>query len=157
MRKLLLAALAATALAPSVAAAQTHREVRRDQREVRHDRREVRRDVARGNYHEARQDRRELREDRHERREDWRDYRRNHRSVFHRPAYRAPRGHHYRRVTVGYRLAPAFWARPYWVDYNYYRLLPPPPGTTYIRYGNDVLLISLRTGRVITVYDDFFW
>lgn len=143
MRNMLIAALAATALVPSVGSAQTIREVR-------HDQREVRRDVARGDYREAREDRRETRE-------DWRDYRRTHRSIYHRPRYYAPRGYSYRRVSIGVNLAPAFWGRNYWIDYNYYRLPPPLPGTTYIRYGNDVLLISLRTGRVIAVYDAFFW
>jgi Ni/Co efflux regulator RcnB len=143
MRNVLIAALAATALVPSVGSAQTIREVR-------HDQREVRRDVARGNYREARRDRRETRE-------DWRDYRRTHRSVYRRPAYYAPRGYRYRRVGIGFTLARPFWARNYWVDYNTYRLPPPPPGTTYVRYGNDVLLISMRTGRVIAAYDDFFW
>jgi Ni/Co efflux regulator RcnB len=143
MRNLLIAALAATALVPSVASAQSAREVR-------HDRREIRRDVARGDHREARQDRRELRE-------DWRDYRRSHRTVYRRPAYVAPRGYHYRRVGVGYNLSRAFWGRNYWVNYNIYRLPPPYAGTTYVRYGNDVLLISLRTGRVIAAYDDFFW
>lgn len=143
MRKLLLTALAATAVVPSLASAQTIHEVRHDQREVRHD-------VARGDYREAREDRRETRE-------DWRDYRRSHRSVYHRPTYYAPRGYTYRRVGIGVTLARPFWARNYWVDYNTYRLPPPAYGTTYVRYGNDVLLISVRTGRVIAVYDDFFW
>ena len=143
MRKMLLAALAATALVPTVGSAQTLREVR-------HDQREVRRDLARGDYREARKDRRETRD-------DWRDYRRTHRSYYHRPAYVAPRGYRYRRVGIGFTLNRVFWGSPYRVDYNYYRLPPPYPGTTYVRYGNDVLLISLRTGRVIAAYDDFFW
>ena len=74
-----------------------------------------------------------------------------------RPAYVAPRGYTYRRVGIGYNLARAFWGPQYRVDYNYYRLPRAPYGTTYARYGNDVLLISLRNGRVIAVYDDFFW
>lgn len=143
MYKVLIAALAATALVPTTAFAESRHEIR-------HDRREIRRDMKRHDYREARRDRRELRE-------DWREYRRAHRSVYHRPAYVAPRGYRYNSVRIGYHLAPAFWGRPYWVDYSYYRLPVPPPGTRYIRYGNDVLLISARTGRVIAVYDRFFW
>lgn len=92
-----------------------------------------------------------------QRAQNWRTYRQTHRSVFHRPAFVAPRGYRYRRVTVGYRLAPIFWTRAYWIDYGLYLLPPPPPGTIYVRYWNDVLLVSRRTGRVLAVYHDFFW
>jgi Ni/Co efflux regulator RcnB len=144
MRKLLFAAVAATMLVPSVASAQSAREVRQDQREVR-------RDLARGDYREAREDRRELRE-------DWRDYRRTHRSVFTRPVYVAPRGYHYRPVAVGTTLNHAFWGSRYRIgNYNTYRLPYPGRNRMYVRYGNDVLLINARTGRVIRVYDRFFW
>ena len=144
MRKLLFAAVAATMLVPSVASAQSAREVRQDQREVR-------RDVARGDYREAREDRRELRE-------DWRDYRRTHRGVYNRPAYVAPRGYRYRPVVVGTTLRPAFWGPRYRVsNYSTYRLPYPGRNRMYVRYGNDVLLINARNGRVIRVYDRFFW
>lgn len=144
MRKLLFAAVAATMLVPSVASAQSAREVRQDQREVR-------RDVARGDYREAREDRQELRE-------DWRDYRRTHRGVYNRPAYVAPRGYRYRPVVVGTTLRQAFWGPRYRVsNYSYYRLPYPGRNRMYVRYGNDVLLINARNGRVIRVYDRFFW
>jgi len=144
MRKLLFAAVAATMLVPSIASAQSAREVRQDQREVR-------RDVARGDFREAREDRRELRE-------DWRDYRRTHRGVYNRPAYVAPRGYRYRPVTVGVSLNRAFWAPRFRVsNYNHYRLPNPGRNRMYVRYGNDVLLINARNGRVIRVYDRFFW
>jgi Ni/Co efflux regulator RcnB len=155
---MLLAAFAATALVPSVAIAQSAREVRHDRQEVRQDRREVHRDRAWGDYREARQDRREVREDRRELREDWRDYRRSHRGVFHRSAYVAPRGLRYRPVTAGARLDAALYGRPYRIgDYATYRLPRPGHERTYVRYGNDVLLVNVRTGRVVRVFDGFFW
>lgn len=158
MRKILIAALAATALVPSMASAQSAREVRQDQRELNRDRREVRRDVARGDFNEARRDRQELREDRRETREDWQDYRRTHRGAFHRPMYAAPRGMRYRPVSVGAQLSAAFFGRNYWVsDYSNYRLPRPGVSQQYVRYGNDVLLVNIRTGRVIRVYNGFFW
>ncbi len=158
MRKLMLAAIAATILVPGVASAQSSREVRQDRRETTRDSREVRRDVARGNVREAREDRRELREDRRETREDWRDYRRSHRNVYHRSAYVAPRGYRYRRVTVGANLDRAFWGSRYRIgNYATYRLPYPGRNRVYVRYGNDVLLINARNGRVIRVYDRFFW
>lgn len=157
MRKILLAALAVTVLVPSVATAQSGREVRSDRREVTQDSREVRRDVARGQFNEAQRDNRELREDRRELREDWQDYRRTHRSAFHRPAYNAPRGLRYRPVAVGARIAAGFYGRPYWVGYTNYRLPRPGANQQYVRYGNDVLLVNVRTGRVVRVFSGFFW
>ncbi|WEK47486.1 MAG: RcnB family protein [Candidatus Andeanibacterium colombiense] len=158
MRKILTAAIAATLLVPAVGYAQSAGEVRHDKREVAKDQREVKRDLARGKFREAREDARETREDRKELREDWRDYRNKNRNAFHRSAYSAPRGMMYRPVAVGARLHRAFYGKPYWVsNYSAYRLPRPGAGLTYVRYGNDVLLINSRTGRVIRVYDKFFW
>lgn len=158
MRTLLLAAVAMATLSPGVAVAQSAGEVRHDTREVNKDRREVRRDVARGDYREARHDRRELREDRQERREDWQEYRRTHRDAFRRSAYVAPRGYAYRPVSAGVRLNGAFWGSNYRINnYSTYRLPYPGRNMSYVRYGNDVLLVNVRTGRVVRVYNGFFW
>lgn len=144
MRTMLMAAVAAAVAVPGVASAQSAREVR-------HDQREVRKDIRHGDYREAREDRREMRE-------DWRDYRRSHREVYRRPAYAGPRGFRYRPVTVGYRFAPAYYGRNYWVnDYARYRLPRPGAYQRWIRYGNDVVLVNTRTGRVITVNNGFFY
>ena len=158
MRKMLIAALAATALVPSVATAQSAREVRHDQREVAKDQREVNRDLARGKIQEAREDARETRRDQNETNRDWRDYRRTHRNVFTRPAWVAPRGYRYRPVSVGAMLNRMFWGSTYRLnDYATYRLPYPGRNRMYVRYGNDVLLINARTGRVIQVYSSFFY
>lgn len=158
MRKLLLAAVAATALIPGVATAQSAREVRHDQREVAHDQREVDRDLTKGHYREAREDANETRRDQRETNRDWRDYRQTHRTVFNRPAYVAPHGYRYRPVAVGTRLNNAFWNRRYWVnDYATYRLPYPGHNRAYVRYGDEVLLINARNGRVLAVYDNFFY
>jgi Ni/Co efflux regulator RcnB len=144
MRKILLAALAATALVPAGAQAQSAREIR-------HDQREISRDIRQGRYNEAREDRRELRE-------DWRAYRRTHRSVFHRPAYVWPRGYRYRTLSVGASLDRIFWGPRYRIgNYATYRLPYPSHNRAWVRYGDDVLLINTRTGRVITVYTNFFY
>jgi Ni/Co efflux regulator RcnB len=144
MRTMLMAAVAAAVAVPGVASAQSAREVR-------HDQREVHKDMRRGHYQEAREDRRELRE-------DWRDYRKSHRQVYHRPAYRGPRGYAYRPVTVGHRFAPSYYGRNYWVnDYATYRLPRPGAYQRWVRYGNDVVLVNTRNGRVIQVYNGFFW
>jgi Ni/Co efflux regulator RcnB len=144
MHKILIAALAAATVVPSTASAQSYREVRQDQREVR-------RDVARGDFREARRDRQELRQ-------DWQDYRRTHRNEFRRNHYVAPRGYRYRPVSIGAQLSAALFGRNYWInDYGRYRLPRPGFNQQYVRYGDDVLLVNVRTGRVIRVYNNFYW
>jgi Ni/Co efflux regulator RcnB len=144
MRKILLAALAATVFVPAGASAQSAREIR-------HDQREINRDVRQGRYNEAREDRNELRE-------DWRAYRRTHRSLYNRSNYIAPRGYRYRPVSVGVVLNRLFWGPNYRIgNYATYRLPYPGRHRAWVRYGNDVVLINTRNGRVITVYNDFFY
>lgn len=158
MKAILLAAVAAAAFSPTVASAQSAREVRRDRQEVRHDRAEVRGDLRRGDHREAREDRQELREDRRETREDWSDYRRTHSSVYRRGGYNGPRGYSYRPVSVGFRFAPTYYSRNYWItDPWTYRLPRASAGLQWVRYGNDVVLVNLRTGRVVQVHSRFFW
>ncbi len=151
MRKILIAALAASAALPGVASAQGMGEIRRGQQEVRAGQREVQRDVARGDMREAREDRRELRE-------DWQDYRQRNREVFRGGRYYAPRGYRYRPVTVGYTFRPAFYSNRYWVgNPGRYRLNTPGRNQRWIRYGNDVILINERNGRVLIIHRNFFW
>lgn len=133
MRKfILLAAMAATGL--STAAVAQHRELRQDRREVRQDRRELQRD------------RRELRQDR-------RDVRR------HRVAYVAPyRDWRYRPVTVGFQLRQGFYGSRYYVsDYGRYNVRAPGRFQRWIRYGDDLLLVNVRTGRVLQVVRGRYW
>jgi Ni/Co efflux regulator RcnB len=109
---------------------------RRDRVEVRKDRQELRRD------------RRELRRDRRDVRQDRRQVRRN------RSAYVAPyRNWNYRRVNVGFQLRPVFYSPRYYVsDYGAYRLQAPHHRwQRWIRYGDDLLLVNVRTGRVLQV------
>ncbi len=162
MRKIMIAALAAATLMPVVspgaAGAQSYGEVRRDQREQRQDRRDVqdaRRDGNRGDVRDAR---RELREDRQETREDWRDYRRTHGDVYRRGAYQAPRGYRYRPVTVGYRFAPVYYGRNYWINDPWtYRLPRAAANERWVRYDRDVVRVDLRSGRVVAVLNGFFY
>jgi Ni/Co efflux regulator RcnB len=77
---------------------------------------------------EIRHDRREIRQDRHELRQDRRELRRDRRDIRRHVAYVAPyRGWSYRPVTVGYR------------------------------YGDDLLLVNIRTGRVLQVMHYRWW
>lgn len=158
MRKIILAALAASTLVPAAAQAQSYGEVRRDAREVRELQRELRQAQHYGDRGDVREARRELREDRRELREDWRDYRRTNGNAFRRGAYRGPQGYRYRPVTVGYRFAPSYYGRNYWIDPRAYRLAAPRYGwQRWVRYGNDVVLVDTRSGRVVQVYNRFFY
>ena len=159
MKHIILAAMSATMLIPVAASAQSYGEVRRDQRELREDRRDLNRAIRRGDRGDVREARQELREDRRETREDWRDYRRSHADVYRRSAYRGPAGYRYRPVNVGYRFAPGYYGRNYWVnDYQRYRLAAPRYGyQRWVRYGNDVVLVDTRSGRVVQVYNRFFY
>jgi len=52
---------------------------------------------------------------------------------------------------VGYRLRPAFFGTRYIVDPIPYRLHRAGRIQRRIRYGDDLLLVNVRTGRVIEV------
>jgi Ni/Co efflux regulator RcnB len=95
---------------------------------------------------------------RNDRRYDWRDWRRRHHSRFHLHLYVDPFGWGYHRYWIGWRMWPQFYASRYWIaDPWMYRLPPAPPGTRWVRYYNDALLVDLWTGEVIDVLHDFFW
>lgn len=158
MRKLILTSALAAMLIPAVASAQSYGEVRQDQRELRHDRRELDRASANGDRRAIHDARRDLREDRREARGDWRDYRRAHPDAFRGPRYVGPHaGWRYRRVGVGYRFDPVFYDRRYWIDPVRYRLPPVVGYQRWVRYGNDVVLVDTRSGRVLNVYGGFFY
>ena len=126
MRTIILAALAATAIVPVAASAQSYGEVRQDQREVRPDQRDLHRDQAYGDHRDARADRQDLRQDRRDTHEDWRGYRQAHPEAFRHGGYRGPSGFRYRPVTPGYRFQPGYYGRNYWVnDWQNYRLARP--------------------------------
>ena len=73
--------------------------------------------------------------------------------------YRAPyRNWTYRTLTPGYRLQSGFYGRNYSLtDYGRYRLHRPGYNQQWIRYGDDLLLVNVRTGRVIQVLRNRYW
>ena len=129
MRKAILAGLLAATIVPTIAQAQDH-----------------------GRY-----DRHDGRDARHDNRGDWRDYRDRHPDVYRGPAWVGPRGYRYRPVTVGYRFTPTFYDRQYWVDPYRYHLRPVLGYQRWVRYGNDVVLIDIRSGRVLEINNGFFF
>lgn len=96
---------------------------------------------------------------RNNQRYNWSDWRRQHRSVFHVQSYRDPFGWGYQLFSIGWRLWPAYYnSSSYWINDPWmYRLPPAPPGTRWIRYYNDALLVDMWTGEVVDVINGFFW
>jgi len=95
---------------------------------------------------------------RNDRRYDWRRYRDSHRSIFRIGIYFDPFGYnYYRPLSIGYRLQPYYYGQRYWIDPGMYNLPYPPPGTMWVRYWNDALLVDTYSGEVVDVIRDFFW
>jgi Ni/Co efflux regulator RcnB len=95
---------------------------------------------------------------RNDRRFDWRDHRRRHGSLFHLGFYYDPFGWGYQQFQIGGRLWPNYYSANYWINDPYQYSLPyPPPGTRWVRYYNDALLVDTFSGEVVDVIRDFFW
>lgn len=157
MRKAILAILLAATTAPTMAQAQDS-ELRHDRRDIRHEQRDVARDYRHGaSWQHLRDDRRDVREARREYREDWRDYRNRHPDVYRGRDWGGPRGYRWHPVRAGYRFDPIFYDRRYWVDPYRYHLRPVAGYERWVRYGRDVVLIDVRSGRVLDVYSGFFF
>lgn len=89
---------------------------------------------------------------------DWHSYRERNRFLFNLGNYRDPFGWRYRRLDVGLRLWPDHYSARYWLDDPWrYRLPPAHPGTRWVRYHGDVLLVDTLSGEVVDVIHDIFW
>jgi len=95
---------------------------------------------------------------RNDRQYDWRRYRDQHRSTFHLGVYFDPFGYGYRSFDVGYQLYQGYYAQQYWINDPWdYQLPPPAPGTVWVRYFNDALLVDMYSGEVVDAIHGFFW
>lgn len=95
---------------------------------------------------------------RHDNRYDWRNWRNRHRSTFHLGFYYDPFGWGYQPFDIGWRLWPNYYSSNYWINDPWeYRLPYAPPGTRWVRYYNDALLVDMYTGEVVDVIHNFFW
>jgi Ni/Co efflux regulator RcnB len=95
---------------------------------------------------------------RHDGRYDWHNWRNHHRSNFHLGFYYDPFGWGYQPYGIGWRLWPNYYSSNYWINDPWqYRLPFAPPGTQWIRYYNDALLVDTYTGEVVDVIRNFFW
>lgn len=95
---------------------------------------------------------------RRDQRYDWRWWRERHRDRFRIAIYYDPFGWGYQPYEIGWRLWPNYYSANYWINDPWdYQLPYAPPGTQWVRYYNDVLLVDMYTGEVIDVIHDFFW
>ena len=89
---------------------------------------------------------------------DWRRYRDRNRSRFHFGFYNDPFGWGYQQFSIGWRLWPSYYSSNYWINDPWqYRLPYAPPGTQWVRYYNDALLVDMYSGQVVDVIYSFFW
>jgi Ni/Co efflux regulator RcnB len=161
-RALLTGALIAAMLSPVAAQAQNgnreRQETRQDNRQDRRDdRREARQDQ-RNDQREWRQDNRnDRREARQDHREDWQRWRESNRNDFRRGKWNAP--FRYRSFSAGVVAPRSYWSSRYYVNnWSAYRL--PRPAYSYYRYVrhyDDLLLINTRNGRIVRVFNNFYW
>jgi Ni/Co efflux regulator RcnB len=74
------------------------------------------------------------------------------------PAFRFPAGFTYQAWATGGILPPIFLTAPYFYDgYSTLGLGPPPGGYRWVRYGPDLLLVNVPTGRIADVVDGVFY
>ena len=95
---------------------------------------------------------------RNDRRYDWRRHRDRDRSRYHLGIYIDPFGWGYRNWDIGWRLPSRFYSTRYWIQDPWYYRLPPVSGPyRWVRYYDDVILVDLRSGRVLDRIRNFFW
>ncbi len=155
----LIAAVAIPVSLPATANAQSRHAY--DRHDDRHDRRDDRRDHRydrRDDRRDARWDRRDDRRDRaHAWREnDWRHYRAANRTYFARGHWSAP--FRYTSFRAGVRIAPAYFGPRYVIADPWRYHLPALRGyQRYVRHYDDLLVVDIRRGTVVRVYNNFYW
>jgi Ni/Co efflux regulator RcnB len=73
-------------------------------------------------------------------------------------SYVRPAGWSYRRWTLGAFVPALYFTQQYWIpNYVIFALDPQPPGTVWVRYGSDALLVDRYSGEVIQVVYGIFY
>jgi hypothetical protein len=90
---------------------------------------------------------------------DWERWRYANRGLYRGGGYYSPwDGYRYRPLSIGVRLGSPFYSHRYWIsDPGRYRLPPEYPGTRWVRYYDDVVLVDMYDGQVLDVIRNFFW
>ena len=148
--KILTAGLIAAMMVPAMAQAQT-RELARDRQDIRQEQRDLNQAKRYGDRHDVRDAHRDVRDAKREYREDKRDWRRDNRYQ----NWRAPFSYH--RFAVGNSLRSTYYAPTYRLNYDA-RWGVPKAGRNlaYVRHYNDLLLVNVRSGKVVRVYYNHF-
>lgn len=158
MKHTIAALMIGMSLVPAAAVAQSRGEVERSRQEVREERRDLERARRYGDRDDIREERREYQDARRELREDrqdWRAHRNSNPRLYSRGRWNAP--FRYNQFNVGVRITPNYYGQRYWIADPYrYRLPRPAVNTRYVRHYDDVLLVNVRTGRVLQVYRSFY-
>ena len=95
---------------------------------------------------------------RRDNRYDWRNWRDRNRNRFRIGIYYDPFGWGYQPYSIGWRLWPSYYGSSFWINDPWqYRLPYAPPGTQWVRYYNDALLVDMYSGEVVDVIRGFFW
>ncbi|WP_033073438.1 hypothetical protein [Sphingopyxis sp. MWB1] len=148
--KFLAAGLIAAMMLPAAAQAQ-NREIRQDRREVREERRDYNQALRHGDRKDIREERREYHDARRDLRDSKRDWRRDQRYSHYRAPFR------YQQFRVGSVLRPTYYAPTYRLNYDSRWGVPRANGNlAYVRHYNDLLLVNVRSGRVMRVYHNHF-
>ncbi|KAB2853497.1 MAG: hypothetical protein F9K41_13420, partial [Sphingopyxis terrae] len=127
------------------------RELARDRQDIRQEQRDLNHAKRYGDRHDVRDAHRDVRDAKREYREDKRDWRRDNRYQ----NWRAPFSYH--RFAVGNSLRSTYYAPTYRLNYDA-RWGVPKAGRNlaYVRHYNDLLLVNVRTGKVVRVYYNHF-
>ncbi|MEP6785999.1 MAG: RcnB family protein [Sphingomonadales bacterium] len=174
MRKTILAGLLAATLVPVAAQAQSpinpseRRELQRDRQDVREERRDLNRAYRNGDPRQIREERRDYRDARQEYRgdardarrnwgrDDWRGYRDQNRSLYRGGAWRSE--YRYQQFRPGVRIGVGYYSPRYVISDPWrYRLPAAGFSQRWVRHYNDVLLVDVRSGRVIDVIRGFYF
>lgn len=156
MRRIMFMALMAATVLPGTAALAQTRELHRDRQDIREEHRELRQAQRYGDRGDVRREVRDVSDAKREYREDWRDYREKHRNVYRRGDWRS--SYRYRTFQPGVQIERGYWAPRYVIaDPRRYRLPPSGGNLRWIRHYDDVLLVNVRSGRVMKVHRNFFW
>jgi Ni/Co efflux regulator RcnB len=144
MRKIVLIGLIAAAAYPAAAQAQSRQEIQQDRREIQEQRNALRDAQRRGDRNDIREEREDIRDARRELREDQRDRQTQYVSPY--------SGWRYSTLRPGARVRTSVYGTRYViVNPNTYGLRPMGRYQRWIRYGNDIVLVNTRTGRVVQV------
>jgi Nickel/cobalt transporter regulator len=96
---------------------------------------------------------------RNDNRYDWRGHRDRYSNSYRPGRYYSPyRDRGYNRISIGFSLGSGYYGSRYWINDPWQYRLPAAYGPyRWVRYYDDVLLVDLRSGRVVDVIRDFFW